>query len=519
MTTYPSITLIVLSYNSQPHLPTNMASIQALSYPADQLEIILVDNNSTDHTEAWMSQHYPKVRLVQTGANLGFAGGNNAGAVEAAGEWIVILNPDTRVAPNWLYELTRPLTQPNPPTAVASKVLSWDGKTIDFGDAAINFMGWGCQPGFRSANLHLYDKEKPLIFANGGSMLVHRQTFLDLGGFDSDYFAYYEDVDLGWRLWLAGHKIIYAPKAVVYHRHHGSWDKVADAKKWLLAERNTLFSLIKNYEGDTLARAFPAALLLLQQRVLLDINPDPALFEGVEMAPNTAVYTFKYYFSQFFQLIKKGQGRLLFHRVQAELQRRLASQTLPANSQANPTIMTDYQLPDTPSQTFYTSPTPLARLAAGVEILAQLDPLQQKRHLIQQLRQRSDQDIFPLFQWALISNFSDPRFIQAMNRVIDRFQIDQVVDGTAAPLNESIRQKSWLLSKKLLSLMVSIFEAADGKPEWFQIGASAPPEEIPITFDVVARVAAVNHLLWTMPALDLGELLDWLDLHLPDPNK
>jgi GT2 family glycosyltransferase len=119
---------------------------------------------------------------------------------------------------------------------------------------------------------------RPFLFACGGAMLIRRDLFLEVGGFDPDYFAYFEDVDLGWRLWLLGHRVVYAPRAVVYHRHHGSWQTVNDAKKWLLAERNTLYTIVKNYEDDHLARILPAALLLILQRAFLDIRPDPAYF-------------------------------------------------------------------------------------------------------------------------------------------------------------------------------------------------------------------------------------------------
>ena len=149
MNNYPTITIIVLSYNSQPHLATCFGALAALDYPTERLELMLVDNASTDESATWTQTQYPAVKIVQTGDNLGFAGGNNAGAAAAAGEYIVILNPDTRVAPSWLRELIQPLMEDDPPTAVASKVLSWEGQQIDFADAAINFMGWGCQPGFR----------------------------------------------------------------------------------------------------------------------------------------------------------------------------------------------------------------------------------------------------------------------------------------------------------------------------------------------------------------------------------
>lgn len=496
---HPFVSIIVLSYNSQPHLPTNMAALHALTYPRDAYEIILVDNASTDSTLPWLAANYPEVQAIQTGANLGFAGGNNAGVQAASGEWVVILNPDTKVHPEWLFELTRPLLHDNEIKAVASKVISWDGKTLDFGDAAINFMGWGCQPGFRSLDLHLYNEEKPLIFANGGTMLVHRQTFLELGGFDTDYFAYYEDVDLGWRLWLAGHKVWYAPKAVVYHRHHGSWSAVADAKKWLLAERNTLLTLIKNYDDGSLAHILPAALLLLFERVYLDINPDPSAFGEKVAAPKTVVYNSRYYLTQLFDLLTHLNFGELFQRTRAELRRRRNPPTnRPTNQPTNqPT-----------NAQFHTTPIPLARLAAASDVLTLLPTMLEKRDGVQNGRKLPDQQIFDLFQWALVSNFGNDRFIHAMNRVVQRFKIDTLVAGDAPDITDETRTKSWRLSKKLLALAADILAQSDADPNWFQMERPAPPEKITVPQAQVGRLAHLHQVLWQLPDAPLDDLLN-----------
>jgi hypothetical protein len=367
-------------------------------------------------------------------------------------------------------------------------------------------MGWGCQPGFRSPDLHLYDQEKPLIFANGGTMLVHRQTFLDLGGFDEDYFAYYEDVDLGWRLWLAGHTITYAPKALVYHRHHGSWDTVSSAKKWLLAERNTLLTLIKNYDDDSLAHILPAALLLLLQRVYLDINLDPALFGGSGGAPQTAVYNTRYYLNQLKQLVLQANFRTLYHRARAELRRRLAPQSpnLPISQSPKRAFTTPV------NGHFTVDPAPLARLAAAQDILDLLPKMLEKREKIQNGRKRPDDDLFPLFQWALISNFGDDAFIHAMNRVVNRFQIDKVVAGTAPSTTPETRQKSWELSQALLALMRDLFNQSHADRYWFQMNGTATPEAVTVPHAQVKQLAELHKQLWTLPATPLDPLLDSL---------
>ena len=512
MNDFPSISILVLNYNSMDHLPANLASLMALDYPADRLEIIVVDNASSDDSVAWVEANYLAVRVVPTGGNLGFAGGNNVGAEAAAGEWLAILNPDMRVATNWLRELVRPLSTDPTIAAVASKVLSWDGTHIDFADAAINFMGWGCQPGYRSKHLERYNEGKPLIFANGGAMLVRRQTFLDAGGFDPDYFAYYEDVDLGWRLWLQGHQVVFAPQAVAYHRHHGSWGEVADAKKWLLAERNTLLTLIKNYDDDALMHVLPAALLLVLQRAYLDICPDPALYGGGGIeAAKTAVYGPGYYWRQFRQMVQHREFAELWRRMWDEGGRRwekrpfatAAAQTAPAYRRP---VNGQYQAP----------PVAMARLLIAQDVLAMWDGLLQKRAQVQAGRRRADREIFPLFQWALISNFGDEVFIQAMNRVVQRFGLEAVFltqrrsDADTRPGLET-QALSLGVSRKLLELMRDLFIKSGAPASYFRLGQAGPPEMVATPERVVARLAEMNKLLWSLPQAPLPELLVWLE--------
>jgi GT2 family glycosyltransferase len=501
----PFVSIIILNYNSLVHLQDNLDSLLTLRYPVDRLEILLVDNASTDESLQWTMTHYPVVRIVRNEANWGFAGGNNAGVQAARGEWVVILNPDMRVEPDWLAELVPPLPQDPTIACVASKVLSWDGTTIDFADAAINFMGWGCQPGYGSQRLTEYDIPKPLLFANGGAMLVKRDVFLVLGGFDTDYFAYYEDVDFGWRLWLGGYRIVFAPKAVVYHRHHGSWQHVNAAKKWVLSERNTLFTIIKNFNDENLARALPAALLLLAQRAYLDILPDTAFFDGGQIfaAPNAHVFGLRYYLAQAGQLLRHGRLRELLRRVRDEWERR-------RNRTAQPTKeKRPYQ---TPVNGRFTAPVvALARLLAAQDVSRSWFKLLEKRVNVQTNRSHSDQEILPLFQWLFISNFDDDAFIQAMNHVIERFQLDQMMDATAKPVSPELHQLSLAVARQLLQQIERAFILSEVDERPFRLGETGLTETYQIPMTSVAVLAKMNKLLWTLPDLPLSELLVWLE--------
>lgn len=506
----PVVSVVVLNYNDLRHLPHNMQSLQQLDYPPERLEIILVDNGSQDESVTWVRTNYPEVRIVETGQNLGFAGGNNAGVRAARGEWVAILNPDTRVRPGWLRALVQPVATSNV-AAVAARMLTWEEDAIDFGDAALNFMGWGNQPGYGSRRLSDYATAKAVIFACGGAMLVRRDLFLDAGGFDEDYFIYFEDVDFGWRLWLLGYEIVYAPQAIVAHRHHGTTGGQDDVnvKRWLLAERNALFTIVKNYDAANLAQVLPAALLLALQRAYLDVSPDPALYGGVP-ASAAQPYPPRYYLAEAGRLLRQGQVGALARRAQDELGRRrgrrereTASQTAPANRRP---IDGSFDLP----------PLVLARLLAGREVLGSWDELLAKRAAVQRRRQRADEEIFPLFQWALRSNFGAPRFIQAMNHVVGRFGLEALFAGQKTAGDEAeLQQRGMAVAGRLLAVMDRAFALSGAPEEWFRVGGPNPPETVLLREEAVALLAAMNRLLWSLPQLPPVRLLAWLEERIP----
>ena len=506
---FPSISIIVLNYNSMTHLRDNFDSLLHLNYPADQLEIILADNASTDGSVAWVKKTYPIVHIVQNEDNLGYAAGNNAAVLAARGKWVVILNPDMRVESDWLMELTRPLSTNPQPACVASKVLSWNGSAIDFADAAINFMGWGCQPGYGSQHLDAYNADKPLLFANGGAMLIKRDVFLEIGGFDADYFAYYEDVDLGWRLWLHDYNVSFAARAVVFHRHHGSWEGVNTAKKQLLSERNTLFTIIKNYEDDNLARILPAALLLLLQRAYLDVRPDPSAFENTPAAPTTRIFGVRYYLKQVRDLLANGRLRELTVRAQDEVARRWRKRGQDVVVGKWP-----FQHPLTQHPVdgqFQVPAIALSRLLAGRELLNTFPHLLAKREKNQATRQRPDAQIFPLFQWELISNFNDDQFIHAMNQIIAKFGlVDLFGHKQAAPLSTDTRALSEQVSLLLLQRMDSIFTQSHAPESVFHIGTESPQATYAMSHADIALLAEMNTILWSLPEASLADLLHWL---------
>lgn len=261
------VSVIVLTASGAEHLPECLGSLRDHTWPAALTEVIVVDNGSRIDPTVVAERHYPGVRVVRTGANLGFSGGNNAGAAVATGEWLVFLNDDTRVAPDWLDELMDVATR-RKAASVGAFIVDWAGTHVDFAGGLVNFEGRGFSLGHDGHVDEADRTERPLLFGCGAAVLFRRDVFDATGGWDTPTFAYYEDVEFGWRLWMLGHEVWFAPRAIVYHRHHGT-SGTESAARIRAFERNALRMLYTLLEPATLRQVLPAAILLATDRALL----------------------------------------------------------------------------------------------------------------------------------------------------------------------------------------------------------------------------------------------------------
>jgi GT2 family glycosyltransferase/glycosyltransferase involved in cell wall biosynthesis len=265
----PTVSVIVVSWNGREHLSDCFSSILASEYPRERIEVICVDNGSTDGSSDFVAQQFPDVRIVSLPENQGFTGGTRAGVEAASGDVLVFLNNDMRVEPDAIGQLIAAAGMPN--VCAAARVLSWDGGQIDFVRGTLNFEGLGFQEHYARPNLPELAASADTFFPNGGAFAVTREAYAASGGFDASFFAYYDDVDLGWRLRLLACEIRTVGDAIVYHRHGATSSRFPDGQKRYLMERNALWTIAKNYGGETLARALPAALLLAARRVTQDV--------------------------------------------------------------------------------------------------------------------------------------------------------------------------------------------------------------------------------------------------------
>jgi len=247
----PTISIIIVTHNGKLFLDECLESLKNLEYPKEKLEIIIVDNASTDGTIEYLSSNFPDILLIKFDKNYGFCKPNNEGAKKAKGEYLVFLNNDTVVTPKWLSELIKGVLDNDRVISCASKMLYYDQKdTINTAGGKITIIGGGFYNGYGDKDSPKYNAEYYTGFGCGAGVLVKRDFFLDIGGFDEDYFASCEEHDLGWKCWLYGYKVLFMPEAVMYHKESGTYGTKSSFQpiKVYLITRNRLYNLIKNFE-------------------------------------------------------------------------------------------------------------------------------------------------------------------------------------------------------------------------------------------------------------------------------
>ena len=267
---YPFVSVIIINFNGRHHLDECFKSLYRMNYPKAYFEIIMVDNGSVDGSIEFVQEEFTEVRVIRNNTNEGFAKPNNDAARVAKGEYLAFLNNDMRVDKNWLKELVYTIKE-NDIECAGSKIINWYGDKIDFVGGSLNFYGHGFQYDFGKPASEVegkYSSDQEILFACGGAMIINREVYLEVGGFDEDYFAYFEDVDLGWRLWILGYKIKLSAKSIAYHKHNSTSKKLPNEKVKVLFERNALYTIYKNTSEKNVDKLMSSSLLLLANRAV-----------------------------------------------------------------------------------------------------------------------------------------------------------------------------------------------------------------------------------------------------------
>ncbi|HVU11044.1 MAG TPA: glycosyltransferase family 2 protein, partial [Phototrophicaceae bacterium] len=252
--------VIIPNWNGIRFLPTCFDALKKQTYP--NIEVIVVDNASTDGSQDLIRQTYAWVKLIDLPENRGFTGACNAGMQAAQGEFVALLNNDTEVDPNWAAAVVDAFARHPEVGSVASKMLLFDQRDhIHTAGDYFTKAGRAGNRGVWQTDGGQFDHEEYVFSACGGSS-VYRKALLDqIGLLDDDFFFSLEDVDLGWRANLAGWRCLYTPAAVVYHHLSATGGGVTAS---YYDGRNLIFVLVKDFP---LWRKYGGRILASQVRL------------------------------------------------------------------------------------------------------------------------------------------------------------------------------------------------------------------------------------------------------------
>jgi hypothetical protein len=247
--------VVIVNYRAAEKLAACLTSIRTTGVAG--AEVIVVDNDSRDGSVDALESAFPDASFIRSDRNIGFGAGSNAGARAARGEYLVFLNPDTRVERGWLEALLAPLeADPRAGLSTAKILLMDEPDRINTCGNDVHVTGLTLCRGYRQPRERFRAVEE-IAAVSGAAFAVRRDTFESLGGFDESFFLYVEDTDLSWRARLAGWKCVSAPESVVYH--HYSFRLTP--RKVYYEERNRYQMLVKSLRWRTLVLLAPALLL------------------------------------------------------------------------------------------------------------------------------------------------------------------------------------------------------------------------------------------------------------------
>ena len=240
----PKVSIIIVNHNGKTLLEKCLGSLFKVNY--ENFEVILVDNNSTDDTVEFVTKNHPSIILLKLNSNKGFAEPNNIGSKIATGKYLLFLNNDTIVTPSFISEMV-PVIENDNKIAICQSLLLKPDQSIDSSGDFIDHLGVVYN------STKKIDDIREISSARGASMLVRKNIFDILEGFDEKFYVSFEDVDLGWRAWMIGYKVVLTPKSIVYHIG-GQTIKSKKPEIAFHGFKNQLSMKITNFEPSTAIR-------------------------------------------------------------------------------------------------------------------------------------------------------------------------------------------------------------------------------------------------------------------------
>jgi len=304
------LAVVILNWNGKGFLEKFLPSVTSFSQ-YENTQIYVADNGSTDTSISFLKINYPDIKIIELPVNYGFAGGYNEALKQVDAEYYVILNSDVEVTENWIDPVIDYMDK-NPKTAACQpKILAhYNKESFEHAGAAGGFID---KFGFPFCRGRIFDKlEKDegqyneiesIFWATGACMFIRAKLFHELGGFDADFFAHMEEIDLCWRLKNRGYEIKYIPHSKIYHVGGGTLPN-NNPRKIYLNFRNNLFMLYKNLPSSKFHR-------IMFIRLILDGIAALKFFFGFEIQQSLAVLKAHYSFYQKLSVYRKKRAALI----------------------------------------------------------------------------------------------------------------------------------------------------------------------------------------------------------------
>ncbi len=298
------VSILIVNWNGKHHLEKCLPSLMQIDYT--NAEIILVDNGSTDGSLEYISQNFPSVKIIKEETNTGFVGGNNDGINYATGDYVLFLNNDTRVEPDFLSKLVRALDEDQLIAGVQSKVVSIDDPNrYDSVGAFLTNTGFLYHYGYLQRVNPKFEQRIKLYTAKGACMLFRKSIINEVGLFDPDFFAYFEETDFCHRVLLKGFRIEYIPESVIHHKIGGTSNAMNNAFIQFHSFKNRINSHLKNLGTIEMVKILPLHLILCEMAAIVFLFRGRAdLFKAL----NKSIYWNIQNFSQTMAKRKKVQA-------------------------------------------------------------------------------------------------------------------------------------------------------------------------------------------------------------------
>jgi GT2 family glycosyltransferase len=300
----PKVAVVIIHWNNRHLLEQFLPSVMASTY--GNLEVVVVDNASTDDSVSWLKQQYPQVTIICLNQNHGYAGGYNLALAKVKADYFVLLNNDVEVTPGWIEPIIDALENTPGAAAAQPKLLQYHNRNkFEYAGAAggyIDYLGYAFCRGrlfeVLETDEEQYNQLYECFWASGACLFIKRQAFFEAQGLDTDFFAHMEEIDLCWRLHLLNYKVLAVNQSQVFHLG-GSTLQKASPQKTYLNFKNNLIMLLKNLPLRTLWWLIPVRSFLdLLSSIFFLINGMPQHSLAVHKAHADFFFNFGKWFKK-----------------------------------------------------------------------------------------------------------------------------------------------------------------------------------------------------------------------------